>query len=130
MEQKTRDHIDCALQNHEFADWLSRTYTAHLPVKWNEWAVVAAFYSAVHILNAYIWEIHQIEPASHRQRSRILASDVVLTFVRSDYRMLEELGWHARYDPTYQVSPERLRHALDRLESILRTVMSHLREHE
>jgi hypothetical protein len=68
MEQKTRDHIEVAQGNWQFAVWISHP-APDRPDQSNAWAVVAAFYGAVHFVNAYLWEVHHTEPGNHHQRA-------------------------------------------------------------
>src|SRR5690625_2396866 len=103
MERKTRDHTEVALRNLELANWIARP-ASDRPDQANAWGTVAAFYSAVHIVNAYMWESQRVEPKNHHLRGRFVDRDPLLQTVRSDFRNLVSLGWSARYDPDARIS--------------------------
>ena len=129
MEPRTRDHLDVALRNREFAAWLLDSATDP-PAPANEWAAIVAFYSAVHIVNAYLWEVHRVEPVNHRQRTQYLINDASLSAIRGDFRTLSRLGWSARYDPAVRLSTQRALEALDRLEQIINLATAELPSEE
>ena len=66
---------------------------------------VIGFYSAVHLVNAFCWETHQLNPddQGHPRRS----AEVRMHFgreVASSYSRLSSLGWQARYNPGFHLS--------------------------
>ncbi len=68
------------------------------------WAVVVAFYAAVHYVNAYLWEKMRIEPRNHDERSDWLTKIAALKYVDGQYGRLRSLAFSARYDPFYQIN--------------------------
>lgn len=68
-----------------------------------EWAVVAAFYSAVHYVNAYLWEVSRLDPKDHETREKAVQRDSQLRVVASHYSRLSNLGWQARYAPVFRI---------------------------
>ena len=80
--------------------------------------MVAAFYAGVHLVNAYLWEVHRFEPRTHHQRQSYVTRDPVLEAVQAEYRSLAELGWAARYDPTARMSLFFLARSISNLETI------------
>ena len=98
MEQETRDHIETAERNRDFArSLLSSPVAQLLSAPPNEWATVIAFYAAVHYVNAYIWERYRIEPRNHAERGQYVQQDPVLRRCERAYRQLRDAGYRSRY---------------------------------
>ena len=113
MEQKTDEHLQAARRNRDFARALLGPSVAHLsPAPW-EWVVVIAFYSAVHYVNAYLWETARIDPSSHGERQARLRREPAIRHCRRRYARLQELGQLARYEPTFTVSEQDARNLVD-----------------
>ncbi|MDQ3549400.1 MAG: hypothetical protein M3439_11355 [Chloroflexota bacterium] len=105
MQQKTRDHLATADRNRSVAIHLIDD-TAREPIS-NEWAVVAAFYTAVHLVNAFLWERQTIEPLNHEERSRFVFMTAELRPIAQMYQRLSMNAYHARYTPEYRMSSQR-----------------------
>ena len=69
MQQKTRDHLATAERNRIVAGLVIGE--SDVQQVSNEWAVVVAFYAAVHLVNAFLWERQSFEPLNHEERSRL-----------------------------------------------------------
>lgn len=70
MHWRTELHLATASQNRDFAAILVNTYDDAPPSL--NWAAVAAFYAAVHYVNAYLWEIARVEPSNHLERAKLI----------------------------------------------------------
>jgi hypothetical protein len=121
MEQKTREHFELALRNQRFALWLISD-DLDSPEQSAEWVSIAAFYGAVHAINACLWELHRFEPVSHNQRNRRIERDDVLRDVRQEYRILRDRAYYARYVPTFRLSVEDARESCEVLQLIIDSV--------
>ena len=111
MQQKTRDHLSTAERNRTVAAFLIDDSTTQ-PVS-TEWAVVAAFYAAVHLVNAFLWERQSIEPLNHEERSRFVFMISELRPIAHVYQRLSINAYHARYTPEYRISLQRARQFID-----------------
>src|SRR5581483_200027 len=60
-----------------------------------EWAAVAAFYAAVHYVNAFVFERLGQSPRDHRVRRGLVVRAAELRAVAGAYDTLFDLGWHA-----------------------------------
>jgi hypothetical protein len=78
-----------------------------------EWAAVAAFYSAVHLVNAYLFELLGLSPGTHEERGGLLARVSDLRRIHAEYEMMRVVAGNARYSPLYTLSEEHLRSLLD-----------------
>jgi hypothetical protein len=107
MQQKTSDHLATAARNRTVAGTLTGEPDA-MSVS-NEWAVVVAFYSAVHLVNAILWERQSLEPANHEERSRFVFRIAELRPIAQVYQRLSVNAYHARYTPEYRISSRRAR---------------------
>jgi hypothetical protein len=125
MNPKTRDHIECGLRNETFARWIL-ALEQDRPDQSTEWGVVAAFYAAVHLVNAYLQEVHQFDPRNHHQRQSYVRRDPVLAAVQAEYRSLADMGWAARYDPSARTPTTILVESVANLESIKTAVLAEL----
>jgi hypothetical protein len=67
-----------------------------------DWAAIAAFYAAVHYVNAFLWERLSQASGDHRVRRNSVARVTPLNRVLHHYERLTDLGWNARYTATFQ----------------------------
>ncbi len=121
MKQQTRDHLDAADRHREVATFL-RGF--ELPDAWPEWAVIATFYSAVHCVNAYLWDTYNFTPRNHQDRTLAVHSDGTLISISRCYDLLRDSAYACRYDPMFRASDRLVRHALQCLEQIHSLVLS------
>ena len=126
MEPGTRAHLLTANENGVFATRLidvddQQSLPADL-----RWALVAAFYAAVHLVNAYLWEQRRIEPRNHDVRLLFVVMVSSLRPVASDYAHLQDLAYRARYHFGFRLPPGDARVALTCMESIDRLVSGEL----
>lgn len=120
MEPRTRAHLHTADENRLFARRLvgdMRSSSADL-----RWVVVAAFYSAVHLVNAYLWEQQRIEPRNHDERRSFATMIGDLRPVASQYAHLQDLAFRARYQPGFRISVDTTRGVMAYLEQIEKIV--------
>ena len=68
-----------------------------------EWVAVVAFYSAVHYVNALLWEWRSIKPATHTERNWYVDNHPPPAAFSLDYRVLNSHGRNARYAPGYRL---------------------------
>lgn len=121
MEEQTEQHLAVARTNRRVATeyfTFATSQFATLPAPAIEWTVVIAFYSAVHYVNAYIWETLGREPANHGQRKAIVFADRRLERIAPTYADLQAQSMLIRYGRTFHLSPERIQEALDGLWEI------------
>lgn len=107
MEPKTRDHLATAERNRIVAGALIGE--PDVQTISNEWAVVIAFYAAVHLVNAILWERQSLEPLNHEERSRFVFRLAELRPIAQVYPRLSVNAYHARYTPEYRISAQRAR---------------------
>jgi len=114
VKPETIEHIETAGRNRDLARELrslaSSLRTQPPPF---EWIAVIAFYSAVHYVNALLWEQHGIAPANHTQRGGHIATLSPLTRARLEYRQVNSHAWNARYVSGYRLSETQTRDLLD-----------------
>jgi len=102
VEKKTFDHLRVAQRNRDLARALL-TKADLGPDSWG-WVAVVLFYSAVHYVNAYLWERYLIEPANHGERSYGVREDRAISACQSHYDRLRDQGYRARYDELFSVT--------------------------
>ena len=91
-----------------------------------DWAVVVAFYAAVHYVGALLWEQGDYTPINHRERGEAMHLMRELRPVEDVYDRLNDLGWKARYLPALRVSPTRIETALGDMVEIRTAVFAAL----
>lgn len=84
-------HLDWAERNRQFAATIKTGAAAHA-----DWAVTAVFYSAVHLLEAYLAGMGE-HPGGHGERSQAFQDHSVLVEVWEDYREMKDYSEDARY---------------------------------
>lgn len=124
MDARTEAHLRKAEHLRQIAHDLSaRSASGPSGLPPHDWAVAAAFYAAVHYVNAYLWERQRLDPGSHRGRSGLMWSVPVLRPAAGAYSTLERLGWKYRYDPVFQLRPRDVLHVVQvELEDVRRVV--------
>ena len=99
MEAATIAHLLAAEENREHClSLLDRAAAGVRPRRW-EWTGVVAFYSAVHYVNAYLWEARRFSPRSHQERSDAFHVEAALRQARSGYWYLRDFSYEVRYQP-------------------------------
>jgi hypothetical protein len=127
VDQKTIDHRRVAARNRDLARTLLAPAQAGLePAPW-EWVAVILFYSAVHYVNAYLWEQYHLTPRNHGDRTYGVQQDLAISGCAQSYDDLKDVGFHARYSENLTVSERTARMLLQvRLRDVEATVMQAL----
>jgi hypothetical protein len=128
LEPRTQDHLVRAGRNRDVAETLTSPNSRGIinPPAF-EWAVVIAFYAAVHYVNAYLWEKLRREPRDHRERAAMVALVSDLRSASNSYIRLQNLAYQARYAHFFDISPSNAAQAVQiDLGLIERTVVSTL----
>ena len=110
MDQKTLDHLRVARRNRDLARALL-AQSELAPEPW-EWVAVMLFYSAVHYVNAYLWERYHVKPANHAERTYGVHQDSAINACEDEYDRLRDQGFVARYDERAGVSENEARNLL------------------
>jgi hypothetical protein len=71
--------------------------------------VIAAFYSAVHLVNGYLWERLQLEPRDHTERHDFIGRTSALRPLTATYHRLESAAYRARYVAEFTIPLEEAR---------------------
>jgi hypothetical protein len=120
LKPRTEAHLARADRNRTVAHTLCdphQTPTLQPPAL--EWAAVAAFYAAVHYVQAWLWERWGLSPTDHPARRGYVVKLPVLRPILGAYDILADLAFHARYTPTFQPPPAQTRTAVyGRLDDI------------
>lgn len=101
MHRRTDRHVATARENRDFATALVNDYNGTPPSL--NWAAVAAFYAAVHYVNAYLWELAHLEPSSHFERASLIARWPLLQPLVPAYQRLQRYAINARYTPGFRM---------------------------
>lgn len=88
--------------------------------------MVAAFYSAVHYVNAYLWETYAFEPLNHSERTLAVRGDAALVPIAISYDALRTWGFLARYRPTFRPPDALIQRALQHLEHIRSIIVAEI----
>jgi hypothetical protein len=107
VDRKTLDHLQLAERNRDIARKLIDDPTTV------EWAAIAMFYSAVHYVNAYLWERYHKAPRDHGERTWGVHQDAGINACLSNYDLLKDVAYHARYTETYTLSEQDARALLE-----------------
>jgi hypothetical protein len=105
MELRTRQHLERAERNRAIANaLLSFPQSMGLDPPPLEWAVVVAFYAAVHFVNAFLWEHRRWKPPDHNASSSAVNRDAQLRSASPSYERLRSHAYQARYLQQYHVT--------------------------
>lgn len=104
-------HLGYADRNENFASLLDSQSSYY------EWAIVGLFYSALHIVKAYVIKLRGKGFNSHSDRNSFVARETVLKKVFPEYKHLYLSSRAARYN-SRRFSPQEYRDHLDHLEKV------------
>lgn len=65
---------------------------------YSDWEVTTIFYSALHLVDAYVIKVIPPRPADHTERNRLVRNNPILKKIRAEYDRLYILCRSARYD--------------------------------
>jgi hypothetical protein len=111
MQLETDEYLATAERNRQFAE--AALVDLELLPALRQWAAVAAFYSAVHYINAYLYEQRRFEPRNHSDRSTAIARSPELNVLVRDFQRLNDAGYRARYVPMHALPDARLRRLVE-----------------
>lgn len=121
MEERTRVHLQTASANREYA--LKILLDDDATTTERNWAAVAAFYAAMHAVNAYLWEVARLEPSNHQDRREIITRWPVIQPLRASYNALFEFSIRARHEPSFAAKRSSLSTAIHRhLARVMATI--------
>lgn len=89
---------------------------------------MTAFYSAVHYVNAYLWEKQRFAPPNHPSREQQIYADPKLSRIAVHYDLLKDWALQARYDPLAKITETDAQQAIDDLFQISELIKSELRD--
>jgi hypothetical protein len=124
MNDRTREYVATADRHRTAAHFLAQSSTIEPTVR--EWAVIAAFYAAVHLVNGFLWERLGMEPADHRERTDMVSRVAELRSVRTEYRHLRDAAYVLRYRPGLRIQDDRVQDRLKDLaaiDAVVRTLL-------
>lgn len=124
MNERTRLFLAAAQRHRTAAHFLHQSAASEPSVR--EWAVIAAFYAAVHFVNALLWERLGMEPSDHRERSDMVSRIAELQTIRAEYSHLRDAAYVLRYDPKRGIQEDRVRDRLNDLAVIESAVVTAL----
>ena len=125
MDQKTLNHLRVARRNRDLARaLLAQNSLSREP--WG-WVAVVLFYSAVHYVNAYLWERYHFQPTNHQERTYGVHHDSAITACRGEYDQFRNQGFDARYAEWFNLPEPDARRLLEvELRAVEATVMQAL----
>jgi hypothetical protein len=115
-------HLDAAARNQTIASQL--LYQVHLDIEPvpDDWAITVLFYSALHLVDAYLLEVHGTKPSNHTDRNRSVQTEQILNIVSEEYASLYAMSRTARYRPLATFPPNAVQQAFDQLDVIQLTI--------
>ena len=118
MNPQAQLHLDAATRNQTIAERMLHQFDAGVEPPHDDWVITMSFYSALHLVDAFLLEHRGASPANHRSRTRLIESDDELDAAVEAYAMLKSLSELARYQPLHQFRPDSVQHAFDLLHEI------------
>ena len=101
------------------------TLQAANPHEHADWIIIAAFYQALHWVDAF-FALDNYHPGAHNRRKNAIFRYEDLRLIRDSYTKLYDASIDARYEPyTYQNDPDEVE-AL--LEEDLASIVAHINE--
>lgn len=88
----SNSHLQRAQHNRTFSETVQATINDY-----DDWQVIAIFYAAIHVLQAYFSAKTSEYPQTHQNRDDLLLRDRNLTPIYKEYRELKQLSVSCRY---------------------------------
>jgi hypothetical protein len=86
------EHLSKAVDNQAFAEALQNGSRAE-----REWGVIARFYAAMHLVEAYLLSSRGSGTRNHAERRRVIHATPELGRIEAFYADLYNSAWNARY---------------------------------
>jgi hypothetical protein len=119
MALSRADHLRAAVKNKDLANFLIQ-HGEH------QWAVVLAFYSALHFVESFLAE-YGLSAGTHTQRGNQMVRIAALRGIHDQYRLLQTRSEWVRYD-LKEISPAAVealvRKDLQEIEHRIRQLLS------
>jgi uncharacterized protein (UPF0332 family) len=113
----TSEHLARAKQNLRFAESFDLKTTPYL-----DWVVTAYFYSALHLVDALLWEKDHLSPELHEHRRDYVRGKWYLRAISFEYRSLKDHSEDARYRLITMTSVK----VKDTIIPLYKTIESHI----
>ena len=113
VEDETADHLYIAEQNRNLALVLLGPAAERVRPHRADWAGIVAFYSAVHYVNAFLWEVRRSAPTDHRERNEAIRAEAALQPIRDGYRLLRMFAFEAKYAAPFAATEVETRELLE-----------------
>lgn len=119
-----RNHYERSKLDRALADRYQTTLGKDFP----DWEIVIRFYSALHLLQAYlITKNVRFHASKHSERGKALMASPELRNMRTAYRMLQDVSEQVRYDAGFTARPEDVETARENLEQVSRILVPKLK---
>lgn len=117
MQQRANAYFQTAERNRDLAK--AHIFTAST----QDWAVVIAFYAALHFVHAYLYEKEgQKDPKSHHEREWCVENIQALQAAEIYYDDLYDFSLKVRYEPNYRLNSLVAQEAIDNMHEVERVV--------
>jgi hypothetical protein len=125
LDYLSRQYITMVDENEAFARrMLNQSSPSRADLRW---ATASLFYTAVHYVNAYLWEQARLEPNNHEERGRLMHQWPHLSELHLHYDRLKDAGWRARYSPTARLQRGDIQYLLvTDVQAIRNAIREHL----
>lgn len=109
LKATAREHLAKAQRNERLSSELKQ-----LPEQYRDWQIIAVFYAAVHLVQAYLRDKTTMYPQTHEERDRLISSLETLRAIYPNYQELKHLSVTARYTclPTNEFDVKEARQQL------------------
>lgn len=126
MNPRTGQYLDAAARNQTIARRMLERFDSGVTPPHDDWVITIAFYSALHLVDAYLAEEMNRTPESHRERNQVLRGHPLLSSISPEYNSLRSASERVRYQPEKRVPADAVQQAFDQLEVIRHSVLQEL----
>lgn len=126
MDWRTSNHIAAAVRHRNVASRFRSLSYPEIAPDLHDWVITCLFYSAVHYVTAYFFEMLNRSPITQVERRMLMEQTVDLTPIIDAYNQLSVWSRTARYEATPQLD-RLVQPAFDNLYDIATTIEGLLR---
>ena len=128
LDPRSQEHLDRAERDRALARTLitpaQQALSQPPPL---DWAVVVAFYAALHFVQAYLWEAQRYVPRRHDNMREAVRDTYQLRSARQEYARLLDRSWQARYVSRFRITEQDTTALVQRdLEHVRRVALTAL----
>lgn len=128
MNPRAERHLYAAARNQTIARRMLGHFDSGVSPAHDDRVMTVAFYSALHLVDAFLLDETGRTPENHRERNFAIRAHPFLSTISAEYNSLRIASERARYQPDKRFPPHAVQQAFDQLDVIQRATTHELNQ--